>query len=76
MWEDLYAELLNKFRWAIASTVAPHSNMSYRESKACARPFAQLIVAAVKLQAEKPDLTISGWIDQQMAGKPLDKIIA
>lgn len=74
MWEDLYAELMNKIRWAISSTVAPHSNMPYRESQACARPFARIIVDGLKLQSEAPDFSISAYIDQQTSSKHLDTI--
>lgn len=76
MYEDLYAELLNKIRWAVASSVGTFSNVTHRESQAIARPFASLIVEAVKAQGEKPDLVMSLYIDQQMGAKALDKIEA
>jgi len=74
MWEDIYAELMNKIRWAISSTVAQHSNMSYRESQACARPFARIIADGLKLQSEAPDFSISAYTDQQTSSKRLDTI--
>jgi len=76
MWEDLYAELLNKIRWAIASSVSHQSNMSYGEQRECAKPLASLILEGLKIQNEKPDFVISRYIDQQLADKQLDKIIA
>lgn len=76
MWEDLYAEFLNKIRWAISTTAATHCNLPFRECTAIARPIAHLLVEGLKIKEEKPDLSLSGWIDQQMAEKSLDKSLA
>lgn len=72
MWEDLYAELSNKIRWAISTSVAAQFNLPFRECQAIARPLAHLVVEGLKLKDDAPDLSLSGWIDQELAEKPLD----
>lgn len=59
-WEQTYAELLNKFRWSIASTVAGQGfNYSYQESLALAGVLAGDALNLIKLKHEKPDLRIN-----------------
>jgi len=55
-WEPIYAELLNKFRWSIASTAAGVCNYSYRDSLALASVAAGDVLKLMKLKEEKPDL--------------------
>lgn len=57
-WEDLYSELKNKIRWAIASSVGMHFNLSYRDSNQLAGPIAQDLLEVFKARDEKPDLDI------------------
>jgi len=59
-WEQIYAELLNKFRWGIASTMAGQgSNYSYAESIALAGALAGDALRLMKLKEEKPDLRLT-----------------
>ena len=59
-WEVVYAELLNKFRWSIASTVAGQGfNYSYQESLALASVLAGDALSLIKLKDEKPDLRVT-----------------
>lgn len=59
-WEQIYAELLNKFRWSIASTMAGQGfNYSYAESIALAGALAGDALRLMKLKDEKPDLRLS-----------------
>lgn len=59
-WEQIYAELLNKFRWSIASTMASQGfNYSYAESIALAGVLAGDALKLLKLKEEKPDLRIT-----------------
>lgn len=55
-WEPIYAELLNKIRWAIASTAAGAFNYSYRDSVALATVLAGDALKLMKKREEKPDL--------------------
>jgi len=58
-WEETYAELANKIRWAIASTVgAAGINLPYRTSKGIATLFASDVLRLLKLLEEKPNLDI------------------
>lgn len=59
-WADLYAELRNKVRWAIGSTIAESGaiNLPYRAQTALAGVVAQDILEALKEVHEKPDLRI------------------
>lgn len=59
-WEQVYAELLNKFRWSIASTMAGQGfNYSYQECVALAGALAGDALRLMKLKDEKPDLRLS-----------------
>ena len=58
-WEIIYAELMNKIRWAIASTVAGAFNYSYRDSQALATVLAGDALRLMKMRHEKPDLSLT-----------------
>ncbi len=60
MWEETYAELLNKIRWSIA-TAAPTAGITlpFATSKALASLFASDVVRLLKLLDEKPNLDIA-----------------
>lgn len=59
MWEETYAELANKIRWSIASTVSSAGiNLPFRTSKGLAGFFASDVLRLLKLLDEKPDLDI------------------
>jgi len=55
-WEQIYAELLNKIRWSIASTASGVFNYSYTETVALAGVCAGDVLKLMKLKEEKPDL--------------------
>lgn len=56
-WEQIYAELLNKIRWAIASTAAGQGyNYTYQDSIALATVLSGDALKFMKLKEEKPDL--------------------
>ncbi len=65
-WENIHAELVNKIRWALASTVAANSvcNLSYGNSMTWARIYASDIVEGLKAKVDQPEfqpwLTASG----------------
>jgi len=60
-WEDIYAELRNKLRWAIGTTTAETGviNLSYRSQTAIAGILAQDTLSLLKAAHEKPDLHIT-----------------
>lgn len=62
IWPDVYAELRNKIRWAIGSTVAESGviNLSYRDQLAMAGPLAQQALEHIQAVYEKPNLRIVG----------------
>lgn len=55
-WEQIYAELLNKIRWSVASTAAGAFNYSYRDSLALAQVLAGDALKLMKAREEKPDM--------------------
>ena len=59
-WEDTYAELRNKLRWAIGSTVAESgvTSLPFRAQTALAAIFAADMVELLKSLYEKPNLRI------------------
>lgn len=59
-WDDLYAEMKNKVRWAIGSTLAETGaiNLPYRQQSALAGVIAQDLLELLKEIYEKPDLRI------------------
>lgn len=60
MWEETYAELANKIRWSIASSVSSAGiNLPFRTSKSLAGFFASDLLRLLKLLEEKPDLDIA-----------------
>lgn len=61
-WGDLYAELRNKMRWAIGSTVAESGliNLGFRSQVAMAGPLAQEALEKIQAIYEKPNLQIVG----------------
>lgn len=70
-WEQIYAELLNKFRWSIASTMAGQgSNYSYQDSVALAGALAGDVLKLMKLREEKPDLRFT----EETARKLIDSV--
>ena len=59
-WEQVYAELLNKIRWSIASTMTGQGfNCSYQESIALASVLAGDALRLIKLRQQKPELRMS-----------------
>ena len=55
----VYAELLNKFRWSVASTAAAQGwNYTYNDSLALASVFAGDAIKLMKAKDEKPDLRL------------------
>lgn len=71
-WEETYAELANKMRWSIASTVSAMGiNLPYRTSKGLASFFASDVLRLLKLLDEKPDLDILGLAKRE--ARDLDK---
>lgn len=59
-WEQIYAELLNKIRWSIATSAANGGiNIPFRTSKGLAGFFASDVLRLLKLKDEKPDLDIA-----------------
>ncbi len=77
-WEDLYAELKNKIRWAIGSSTGGYFNLSYRVSNQLSGHIASDLLDLFKALEEKPDLDIVAYsIHISKNGpKPLDKTIA
>jgi len=56
-WEQIYAELLNKIRWSVASTAANIPvNYSYQDSIALSKVLAGDALKLMKAREEKPDL--------------------
>jgi len=56
MWDDLYAELTNKIRWAIGTAGGSVGcSWSYPVQKAAAASLASDVVAAMKLSESSPD---------------------
>jgi len=73
MWEEIYAELLNKIRWSIASTVSGQGiNIPFRTSKGMASLFASDVLRLLKLLEEKPNLDIFELAKSEQ--RELDKI--
>lgn len=73
MWEEVYAELLNKIRWSIASSVAAQGiNLPFRTSKGIAGLFAGDVLRLLKLLEEKPDLDIYELAKSEQ--RSLDKV--
>jgi hypothetical protein len=66
MWEDLYAELLNKFRWSIASAAAGQFNLSYRDSQAAARPLATVVLQGLKGLKKDPSFLLEAYLKNQL----------
>lgn len=59
MWEEVYAEMLNKIRWSIASTVSGAGiNIPFRTSRGLAGLFAGDVLRLLKLLEDKPNLDI------------------
>jgi len=61
-WEDVYAELRNKLRWAIGSTLAETGAISlpFRAQSHLAGVLSQDILELLKEIYEKPDLRVDG----------------
>lgn len=61
-WGDVYAELRNKMRWAIGSTIADSGliNLPYRTQLALAGPLAQDALEEIRSIYQKPNLRIVG----------------
>ncbi len=78
MREDVYAELKNKIRWSITTTMGAQSNIPFRVSNELARNFAQELLSVFKAKEEKPDLDLVAHFVHlyQIGTKPLDKIVA
>lgn len=59
-WDDIYAELKNKLRWAVGTTTAETGviSLSYRSQTAIAGILAQDVLSLLKRMHEKPDLAI------------------
>jgi len=59
-WQDVYAELRNKIRWAIGSTAAESGaiSLSFRSQVAMAGPLAQTALETLQAMYEKPNLRI------------------
>lgn len=62
-WDDVYAELRNKFRWAIATTAAERFPLTFKESLALASVLAGDTLTVMKRKADSPDFRI----DQETA---------
>jgi len=60
-WEEIYAELRNKIRWAIGTTLAESGaiNLGFREQTALAGPGAGAILEALKELYEKPNIRLA-----------------
>jgi len=73
LWEDLYAELKNKIRWSISTSMGGQYNMSFRASDQAAKPLAQLLLDGIKLKNDAPDLDLGSWIAKEIESKGIDK---
>jgi len=58
-WDQLAAELTNKFRWALGTSTGEHFNLSYREQLRLATTLAGDCITFFKLKEEKPNLEFS-----------------
>ncbi len=76
-WERVYAELTNKFRWAIGSTVdatlAGSINLPYRSQQDLARSMASELVERLKAMYEKPNLVL-GASPRSFNGKSTETV--
>jgi len=69
-YQDVYPELVNKLRWAIATSFrTPESNYNFSAAQRIATVFSQDIVALVKAAEEQPGIigstaTIRGTLTQ------------
>jgi len=79
-WEMLYAELSNKIRWAIGTSVGATGsfNLSYREQQDIAHVLAGDLLACLKAKDETPDLDLVMALKAQMNlnGKKAKKTVA
>ncbi len=66
-WQDVYAELRNKFRWAIGSTIAESGviNLPFRTQVELAGPLAQDALESLQAIYEKPNLRVIGGSDPE-----------
>lgn len=56
-WEEIYAELQNKIRWAISSTCSNAGyNLAFSEAKAMSSLASGDVLAALKAKQRTPDL--------------------
>jgi len=70
-WQDLHMELVNKFRWAIGSTVDGSGlaiNLPYSVKMALARRLTSPLVDLLRELYEKPDLRV----DKELIDRVLD----
>lgn len=59
-WEQIYAELQNKIRWAIATTCSNAAyNLAFSEAKAMSSLASGDVLAALKAKHRTPDLRLT-----------------
>lgn len=69
-WQDVYPEMVNKFRWAISTALStPGSRYPFQASQAIATVLAQDVIELAKLATTEPGVvattnTIRGYFHQ------------
>jgi len=77
-WQDIYPELVNKFRWAISTALGTQaSRYPFQDSQLIATVLAQDVIQLVKLSEAEPGVlgttsTIRGALTQSKLDKILD----